>query len=199
MTLLKPGQLKTYTYFKNNFIGDKEGIEAKNVDRLRSLLSGVMIRNKRSDVEIKFTKRTAITYSVNLVKEEVQLYDDISMFIREKYISEHNSVLTRFMLKNLQEQMESSIYAAIPTLKKYAEDERLTSDEKSIFSEFSNMAEIHSIKANIGPQGCNKKIYSRILQLKLEKCVFHIENRFMLRMKVHFKIKSINMEIKELI
>ncbi|MGH4050371.1 MAG: DEAD/DEAH box helicase [Clostridium sp.] len=141
ITLLKPGQLKTYTYFKNNFIGDKEGIQAKNVDRLRSLLSGVMIRNKRSDVDIKFTKRTAITYSVNLLKEEIKLYDDISMFIREKYISKNNSVLTRFTLKNLQEQMGSSIYAAIPTLKRYAEDERLTSDEKSIVSEFSNRAE----------------------------------------------------------
>lgn len=140
ITLLKPGQLKTYTYFKNNFIGDKEGIEVKNVDRLRSLLSGVMIRNKRSDVDIKFTKRTAITYSVNLGKEEIKLYNDISMFIREKYISENNSVLTRFMLKNLQEQMGSSIYAAIPTLEKYAQDDRLTIDEKSIFIEFNNRA-----------------------------------------------------------
>jgi len=141
ITLLKPGQLKTYTYFKNNFVGNKEGLEAKNVDRLRSLLSGVMIRNKRSDVDIKFTKRSAITYSVNLIKEEVKLYDDVSMYIREKYLSENNNVLSRFMLKNLQEQMGSSIYAAIPTLKKYAESERLTIEDKSIISEFSNRAE----------------------------------------------------------
>jgi len=111
------------------------------VDRLRSLLSGVMIRNKRSDVDIKFTKRSAITYSVNLIKEEVKLYDDISMYIREKYLSENNNVLSRFMLKNLQEQMGSSIHAAIPTLKKYAESERLTIEDKSIISEFSDRAE----------------------------------------------------------
>ncbi|MEX2459838.1 MAG: DEAD/DEAH box helicase [Paenibacillaceae bacterium] len=61
ITLLKPGQLKTYSYFKKNFVEDNEGIEAKNVNKLKGLLSEVMIRNRRSNVDVKFTKRSAHT------------------------------------------------------------------------------------------------------------------------------------------
>lgn len=83
ITLLKPGQLKTYAYFKKTFIGDSEGLEAKNVDSLRALLADVMIRNKRSDVDIKFTKRFAVTYNLSLNEEELLLYNNISRFIRK--------------------------------------------------------------------------------------------------------------------
>ncbi|SHH52108.1 DEAD/DEAH box helicase [Clostridium grantii] len=146
ITLLKPGQLKTYSYFKNNFVEDKEGIEAKNVDRLRSLLSGVMIRNKRSDVDIKFTKRKAITYSLNLSVEEQKLYDEISNYIRKIYFSNTPSTLTKFMLKKLQEQMGSSIHSAVSTLDKYSENETLSKKDKEIFKDFSNRA--HNILLN---------------------------------------------------
>ena len=41
-------------------------MEPKNVEKLRTLIADVMIRNKRSDVDIKFTKRYAKTIEVNL-------------------------------------------------------------------------------------------------------------------------------------
>ncbi|MCT4594451.1 MAG: DEAD/DEAH box helicase [Anaeromicrobium sp.] len=140
ITLLKPGQLKTYSYFKNNFVVDKEGIEAKNIHRLRNLLSGVIIRNKRSDVDIKFTKRRAITYSLTLSDLEQNLYDEISTFIREKYLNNTTKILTKFMLKNLQEQMGSSIHASISTLNKYAENEKLHMEDQEILKNFSKRA-----------------------------------------------------------
>jgi SNF2 family DNA or RNA helicase len=43
ITLLKPGQLNTYRSFKKNFVDSKDGIEVKNVDKLKALLSDVMI------------------------------------------------------------------------------------------------------------------------------------------------------------
>ncbi len=129
ITLLKPGQLKTYSYFKKTFVGDKEGLEAKNVGKLKELLSGVMIRNKRSDVDIKFTKRNAVTINTNLNSDERKLYDNISKFIKEKYTDE-DSVLTKFILKNLQEQMGSSFITMFPTLQKLAENEKLSLKEK---------------------------------------------------------------------
>jgi SNF2 family DNA or RNA helicase len=46
ITLLKPGQLRTYSYFKKNFIESKDGIEVKNAGVLKDLLADVMIRNK---------------------------------------------------------------------------------------------------------------------------------------------------------
>lgn len=52
ITLLKPGQLRTYRYFKKNFVESKDGIEVKNAGVLKNLLADVMIRNKRSNVDV---------------------------------------------------------------------------------------------------------------------------------------------------
>lgn len=139
ITLLKPGQLKTYSYFKSNFISDKEGLEAKNVNKLRELLSDVMIRNRRSEVDVKFTKRNAVTYAVTLHDEEKTLYDEISRFIRKEYLR-GNTILTRFMLKNLQEEMGSSIQATVGTLKRYSENEGLEIEDREAFIDFYNKA-----------------------------------------------------------
>lgn len=129
ITLLKPGQLRTYSYFKKNFIEDKEGLIVKNPKKLRRLLNDVMIRNKRSDVDIKFTKRFAITYKVNLLPKEQKLYAELSAFIKEKYLDESH-VLTRFVLKNLQERMGSSFYSLISSLEKLCDNENLPDYDK---------------------------------------------------------------------
>lgn len=140
ITLLKPGQLKTYSYFKKNFIFDKSGLEAKNVERLRTLLSDVMIRNRRSNVDITFTKRNAVTYGINLHEDELKIYNEISNFIRKKYLQD-NTVLSRFMLKTLQEEMGSSFQAATGTLKRYSENENLDFNDREIFENFYRRAE----------------------------------------------------------
>lgn len=129
ITLLRPGHLKTYSYFKKNYIGDKEGIEAKNVKQLRELLRNVMIRNKRSDVDIEFTKRKAVTYTLRFSDEQRNLYNQISNWIKEQYIKGH-SVFTRFTLKKLQEQMGSTFFAGQKTLEKLYENDKLNSYEK---------------------------------------------------------------------
>lgn len=135
ITLLKPGQLKTYSYFKKNFISDKEGLEAKNVNKLKELLSGVMIRNKRSDVDIKFTKRNAITINTTLSEGDKLLYDDISGFIKLKY-TEESKVLTKFVLKNLQEQMGSSFFTLLPALERFSLNTSLSEEERIIMDGF---------------------------------------------------------------
>lgn len=139
ITLLKPGQLKTYSYFKKNFVGDREGLEAKNVSKLRELLSGVMVRNKRSDVDIRFTRRSASTYTIHLLPQEQKLYDEISAFIRKRYL-EDSPGLTRFVLKSLQEEMGSSFQALTGTLKKLTENEKLDACDRAAMKEFMNTA-----------------------------------------------------------
>lgn len=151
ITLLKPGQLKTYSYFKKNFICDKEGLEAKNVNRLKDLLKGVMVRNKRSDVDIKFTKRNALTINTSLNNEEKSLYDDISNFVRKQY-NKNSKVLTKFILKNLQEQMGSSFVTLVPTLEKILKNENLNLEEKNnlygFYQRAKTIAESESINNN---------------------------------------------------
>ncbi|MBT9142765.1 MAG: RNA polymerase-associated protein RapA [Dehalococcoidia bacterium] len=135
ITLLKPGQLKTYSNFKKNFMEGREGIEAKNVPRLRELLADVMIRNKRSDVGIKFTGRQAVTTAVHLLPREQEVYDNISDFIREKYQQQH-PVLTRFVLKNLQEQMGSTFSAMVNSLATKADNDQLAAADRQVFRDF---------------------------------------------------------------
>ena len=139
ITLLKPGQLKTSRYFKKNFVDSKDGIEVKNAERLKSLLADVMIRNKRSNVDVKFTKRSAHTRTVMLTKEEKNLYDDMSTFIRNHYKEKH-PVLNHFLLKGLQEQIGSSTVASIPTLERLVQNEKLSSFDQKTMKKFLDIA-----------------------------------------------------------
>jgi SNF2 family DNA or RNA helicase len=135
ITLLKPGQLKTYSYFKKNFIGSQSGIEVKNPEKLRELISSVMIRNKRSDIDIQFTKRYASTDLIELTESEKYLYDGISKFIKERY-KDKSSSISRFLLKCLQEEMGSSFLTLNNTLKKLVENDKVSSFDKNTLKEF---------------------------------------------------------------
>lgn len=139
ITLLKPGQLKTYKYFKKQFIESKDGIEAKNIDQLKGLLSDVMIRNKRSNVDVTFTKRQAYTKTIELSDLEYTLYHQISSFIREKYLEE-KPVLSRFQLKALQEQMGSTYNSLTDSLDKLSQNKNITETDKEKLTYFSEVA-----------------------------------------------------------
>lgn len=140
ITLLKPGQLKTYRYFKRNFVESKDGIEVKNADKLKDLLADVMIRNKRSNVDVLFTKRKAETRTVELPQAERDLYDDISTFIRAKYREQH-PVLSRFQLKHLQEQMGSTTSTLLRSLAKLASNEKLGAFDRKAMQRFLEKTE----------------------------------------------------------
>ncbi|MFZ3578034.1 DEAD/DEAH box helicase [Virgibacillus sp. DJP39] len=144
ITLLKPGQLRTYSYFKKNFVESKDGIEAKNVDRLKSLLADVMIRNKRSNVDVTFTKRTAYTRTVEISEREKKLYNNLSIFVRNNYKVKH-PVLNRFRLKNLQEQAGSTISALIPSLEGLAANEKLSDFDQRAMRKFLDEANAISL------------------------------------------------------
>lgn len=135
ITLLKPGQLRTYRYFKQNFVESKDGIEVKNAGVLKNLLADVMIRNKRSNVDVTFTKRFAYTRNVALSEQEKILYDDMSTFIRNHYKEQH-PVLNRFHLKSLQEQIGSSTIAVIPSLERLVDNDKLSEFDRKAMKRF---------------------------------------------------------------
>ncbi len=153
ITLLKPGQLRTYSYFKKNFVESKDGIEAKNVDKLKGLLNDVMVRNKRSNVDVTFTKRTAYTRTVEIPSQEKALYDNLSTFVRERYHTSH-PVLNRFRLKRLQEQIGSSIVSVIPSLEGLAVNEQLSEFDQKAMNRF--LKEAQSLEKN--ESGAHSKV-----------------------------------------
>jgi len=138
ITLLKPGQLKTYAYFKKNFVGDKAGLEVKNNDKLKELLAGAMIRNRRSDIDVRFTKRFAATLTLSAPARERSLYNSISAFVRDEYGS---SPISRLTLKNLQEQLGSSIAAASRAIANILGNTELTMDQVSRLNRLSMEAD----------------------------------------------------------
>ena len=66
ITILSPGQLGTVRAFRNHFLEQADARQPKNTRSLRRLLNDVMIRNRRSKVNIQFPKRQAAIYHLDV-------------------------------------------------------------------------------------------------------------------------------------
>jgi len=127
ITILKPGQLKTLTTFKRNFVTRGSPKKPKNKERLRELLGEVMIRNTRAQVDIKLPKRHAKTIRIHLLPDELTIYQHVSDFVKSEYpLSIQQAPLNKFLLMTLQREIGSSVMAVIPTLKKMSENPNIT-------------------------------------------------------------------------
>ncbi|HHT27882.1 MAG TPA: DEAD/DEAH box helicase [Firmicutes bacterium] len=86
ITLLKPGQLKTYSQFKLDFMADRHS--ARNLPRLRELLADVMIRRSRHETLIRFPKRHVQSLSVELTMPEQAFYQQMVRVLRRAYLAQ---------------------------------------------------------------------------------------------------------------
>ncbi len=124
ITVLKPGLLGTYPQFRRKFIKPGEDRrQARNRTRLKALLRDVMIRNRRSQVSVKFPPRNAFTVGVILSREERELYESVSEALREQARAGRPSArgTAGLRLVSLQEQLCSSPFAIARTLERIAE------------------------------------------------------------------------------
>ena len=119
ISLLKPGQLGSYRSFKAKFVKDKR--TPKNPEELRKLLSQVLIRNKRGEGTVQFTKRIVHPIVVKLSPPEKELYDEISAFIKEVGRSASSIGSVILPLITLQREVCSSFFAAGMTIQKMLE------------------------------------------------------------------------------
>ena len=83
ITLLKPGQLKTASAFRREFISRGDPTSPQNRSRLRQLLSEVMIRNTRAVANIDIPPRFARTLRIPPKPAEKRLYDQVSELTRQ--------------------------------------------------------------------------------------------------------------------
>lgn len=127
ITLLKPGQLGGQSEFAANFVVDKR--LPKNEDQLQEALSTVMIRNRRGDGGIHFTRRFVKNIPIALSPEEKALYDAVTAFVKERYDESGGDLSSMLSLVTLQREVCSSRDAVFLTLvnlfKKTAEDSPL--------------------------------------------------------------------------
>ncbi|MBU1751908.1 MAG: DEAD/DEAH box helicase [Chloroflexi bacterium] len=131
ITILKPGQLKTPTEFRKQFVAQGDPRLPKNRGRLRELLADVMVRHARGQVGVQLPPRRAHTVHIRLDDNERALYDDVSAFIRARMAPAPDedqaplSMAHRFTLQILQREIGSSPPAARPTLLALADHEAL--------------------------------------------------------------------------
>lgn len=127
ITLLKPGQLGGQDSFHSNFVFSKR--LPKNEAQLREQLSKVMIRNRRSDGNITFTKRHVQNILMDLSEEEMQLYKGVTDFVKKQAKDNSDQLTSMLSLVTLQREVCSSRDAVFITLvnmfKKTAEDSPL--------------------------------------------------------------------------
>lgn len=112
--LIKPGQLGSYRSFKRKFVQDKR--TPKNPKELKELLDQVMIRNRRDEGTVQFTKRIVHPIIVSLTPKEQEIYRRVTEFVKD---SSRRSNLTNILpLITLQREVCSSFLATALTLEK---------------------------------------------------------------------------------
>ncbi|MGI2292791.1 DEAD/DEAH box helicase [Paenibacillus sp. GXUN7292] len=114
INLLKPGQLGGQSEFSANYVVDKR--LPKNEDQLQEALSSVMIRNRRGDGGISFTRRIVKNIPLQLSEEEKQLYDAVTSFVKERYEESEGLLANMLSLVTLQREVCSSRDAVFLTL-----------------------------------------------------------------------------------
>jgi SNF2 family DNA or RNA helicase len=84
LTLLEPGHLRTEADFKKQYVKRGNPRDARNRERLRSLLGEVMVRNTRSLVQLDLPPRYAQTILARPDEAEAQLYRSLTQYLRRR-------------------------------------------------------------------------------------------------------------------
>jgi len=157
--LIKPGQLGSYRSFKDRFIQDKR--TPKNPEELKRLLSQVMIRNKRDEGSIQFTRRIVHPIVVSLTPKEQDLYDRVTQFVKER--SKKIGLQNILPLITLQREVCSTFLATALTL------------EKMMLSmELNHVAEVASLLKDLAEVKQNSKCDA------LERLVGELDDRIII-------------------
>lgn len=144
ITLLKPGQLGGQGSFQANFVVDKR--IPKNEEQLQRELSKVMIRNRRSDGNVNFTKRIVRNIPLQLSPQEQALYDGVTNFVRGRYEESGGDIGSILSLVTLQREVCSSRDAVFITLVNLF---KKTEENSPLRAKIWELVElIRSIKAN---------------------------------------------------
>ncbi|MFH1974048.1 MAG: SNF2-related protein [Pseudomonadota bacterium] len=164
ITLLKPGQLKTSSAFRNEFmtIGDPTG--PQNRGRLKELLGQVMIRNTRALAKIEIPPRFAQTIRVKPGVNEITLYTRITDLVH--HINETDRNGNKLLLKNLLSEAGSSPVAVELTL------QRLLEGRDFLWDHEQEIRAIHNMCRTMGDTEKNRVLLNLIRSTKGKKIVF---------------------------
>ncbi len=106
VSLLKPGHLGNIETFDKEFRSN--GRSAKNDEQLRALVQKVMVRNRREETGIEWTKRVINTIPIHFSESERNFYEKLEL--------SHGNI-NHFTLLTLKRELCSSREAVFMTLK----------------------------------------------------------------------------------
>ena len=164
ITLLKPGQLKTASAFRNEFMTRGDPTGPQNRSRLKELLGQVMIRNTRALAQIGIPPRYAETIRVKPGANEMMLYTRITDLVH--HINETDRSGNKLLLKNLLAEAGSSPKAVELTL------QRLLAGRDFLWDHEKEIRAIHSLCRTMGDTEKNKVLHNLIRSTKEKIIVF---------------------------
>ncbi len=164
ITLLKPGQLKTASAFRNEFMTKGDPTGPQNRSRLKELLGQVMIRNTRALAKIGIPPRFAQTIRVKPSATESTLYKRITDLVHHINATDRNG--NKLLLKNLLAEAGSSPLAVELTL------QRLLAGRDFLWDHEQEIRAIHNLCRTMGDTEKNKVLLNLIRSTKGKKIVF---------------------------
>lgn len=114
VSLVRPDLFGSYRIFARQFMVDKR--TPKNPEQLRELLSRVMVRNRRRDLEIYFPRRHVSMIPLELSPDEAALYRSVTDAVRHEYRRRLDQKASILPLLTLQREVCSSSFALRDTL-----------------------------------------------------------------------------------
>jgi SNF2 family DNA or RNA helicase len=137
ITLLKPGQLKTASIFREKFMTRGDPTDPRNRSHLKDLLGQVMVRNTRAFAKVDIPPRFAQTIKVEPDSLEIELYQNITTLIKD--INETNGSGHKLLLKNLLAEGGSSPRAVGLTLSKILAGREMLLEHKKRLLAINNL------------------------------------------------------------
>jgi SNF2 family DNA or RNA helicase len=164
ITLLKPGQLKTASAFREKFMTKGDPTSPQNRARLKELLGQVMIRNTRAIAKINIPPRFAETVRVAPTSAEKELYERITGLVQS--INQTHRIGNKLLLKHLLAEAGSSPRAVELTLTRMlGKKELLVDHEKQIHA-------IRNLSRSMGDTQKNKVLLKLIRATPAKKIIF---------------------------
>ena len=120
ITLLRPGLLSTEARFRREYGQATSLDDPARRERLRALLSDVMIRNTRAHIDLKLPRRLAATIRVEPDESERDVLNAVDEVIRARYAGAPGT--KRLGLMTLQMQAGSSLAALRRGLAHYEQE-----------------------------------------------------------------------------
>jgi SNF2 family DNA or RNA helicase len=124
LNLLKKGHLGTVKEFRNKFLYKGNKRHPLNPLELRKKLGELMVRRKRSEIGIDYKPRLPKIISVELTKEEKEIYDNICELIKSKYfLASGNQINGLLAVFAILPKITSSSKSAIESLQRIVSDD----------------------------------------------------------------------------